>query len=235
MVKKSLRDKLRLKIRRLSPELRPGAEASVEELEGKCDLTVESLERLILDSHVKASSRAAAAWVSGLLREQTLLPALKQVLLERSPLELVWEAAKSLVAMTADASIFRHMLIESKDSEVRRVAVYALGSLRDGAAVATLCSILLDPGEPSFLRGQAAEALGYIGSEASVEPLLAAARADAAEVRFWSVFALGRIGDSRAIPVLQDLAVRDHAVLEGWWEVSKEARDALDEIRSLSS
>lgn len=234
-MKKSLRDRLRLKIRRLSPELRPRAEASIEELERKCDLTVAALERLILDSHAEASSRSAAAWVSGLLREQTLIPALKKVLLERSPLELVWEAAKSLTTMATDGEIFHHMLLESKDSEVRRVAVYALGILRDVTAVETLCNILLNPNEPPSLRGQAAETLGCIGTEASVEPLLAATRAEPAEVRFWSVFALGRIGDMRAIPVLQELAAHDHAVVEDWWEISKEARDALDEIRGAPS
>jgi HEAT repeat protein len=64
-----------------------------------------------------------------------------------------------------------------------------------------------------------------------VPQLLKALEDETPEVRFWSVFALGLLGDIRAVPRLEHLAAQDHEVVDGWWEVSREAEESLALLR----
>lgn len=121
------------------------------------------------------------------------------------------------------------------DPAVRREAIYVLGlqfrSVRRIGPV--LCSIVADSDRSPEERGFAADSLAkivYVGRGATTA-LLKALRDNHVETRFWAAFALGQVGDLRAIEPLQ-LATRDEAVLEGWHSVGREAQDALDDFHS---
>jgi len=122
-----------------------------------------------------------------------------------------------------------------RDPAVRREAIYVLGiqfrSVRRIGPV--LCRIVADPDRSPEERGFAADSLAkvvYVGRSATTA-LLTALRDSDVQTRFWAAFALGQVGDLRAIEPLQ-LATRDEAVLEGWHSVGKEAQDALDDFHS---
>jgi HEAT repeat protein len=95
--------------------------------------------------------------------------------------------------------------------------------------------LLNSPVENTAVRGQAAEALAYISSERSLPCLLEAAQSPVPEVRFWTAFALGSIGNPIAEPVLRELATSDHVQVAGWGKISEEAAAALDKISQARS
>jgi len=129
-----------------------------------------------------------------------------------------------LAAMTAD-----------RDRRVRSAATWALGFLGDERAVPRLVEVLVDPEESGTVRGSAAEAIGHLAAAPALPEtsagLLAAARDPDVEVRFWAVFALGCVGGNDVVTDLEKIARTDRAVPEGWWEVGREAKDALRSIR----
>jgi HEAT repeat protein len=188
------------------------------------------LEDLLLDSNAKEELRSKGAWLSGVLLETPLIGTLEALVREETPKSLLWEASKALVAMDCRQQVFVDLLLHGKDSEARRVAAFALGSLREKSAAPTLIAIVSSQNEPANLRGQAAEALGYIGDKESVVALLGATQDSDPSVRFWAVFALGEIGDPQARGTLEKLAESDHEKVEGWWEISKEAQAALKRL-----
>jgi HEAT repeat protein len=102
--------------------------------------------------------------------------------------------------------------------------------MRDTESVALLAEVLSGRKEPIEVRGQVAEALGYIGDPRAFAALAKAALDQSAEIRFWSVFALGTLGDERARPILERLERDDLAIVEGWGTVADEAALALEEL-----
>ncbi len=79
-----------------------------------------------------------------------------------------------------------------------------------------------------------AEALANLRDRRAVRPLIAGLKDASTGVRFWSAFALGQLGDTRALPELKRLEAADKAALPGWWKVSKEASDAIELILAAS-
>jgi HEAT repeat protein len=83
--------------------------------------------------------------------------------------------------------------------------VVALGESGDLAHVGELIESLGDP--DGNVRRLAASALGKLRATEAVEPLLELLAGETGpQVRQYSIVALGRIGDSRAIPSLQRIA-----------------------------
>jgi HEAT repeat protein len=129
-------------------------------------------------------------------------------------------------------------LLRSHDSPlVRARAAWTLGFHPQGAeALDTLLKTLADQEEDPDVRAHAAEALGHMADrlgerEGDVLAALLRSLTDAsAYVRFWSAFALGNLGDPRAIPALERLAERDTHSVPGWWSIRKEALDSIGQI-----
>jgi HEAT repeat protein len=118
------------------------------------------------------------------------------------------------------------------------MAAWALGFHSSGErAVGTLLAVLRDPAEDTDVRCHAAEALGHIAPTRDRPEVLAAllhALGDRSpEVRFWAAFALGNLGDERAIPALQRLADRDSSSVPGWWSIRREALESIEQIRLI--
>ena len=95
--------------------------------------------------------------------------------------------------------------LRDRDSDVRQQAATALGLLRADEALGALIEALGD-GDP-FVRGSAATALGRLGHVEAFEPLLAALGEpnEMGVIHHHVAFALGEIGDMRAVPALADL------------------------------
>ena len=120
-------------------------------------------------------------------------------------------------------------------ADVREEAIYVLGnqfrSVRQVGPV--LCRIVADSQRSGHERGLAADALAklvFVGRSATTA-LLRALSDGEIETRWWAAFALGVVGDLRALGPLK-AATNDESVLEGWWSVGKEAQDALESFRS---
>jgi HEAT repeat protein len=129
------------------------------------------------------------------------------------------------------------LLASHERPEVRAKAAWALGFHAQGPqAAGSLLRTLADRDEDADVRAHAAEALGHLADRLGErEPdvlgaLLHGLRDPSPEVRFWSAFALGNLGDEAAIPALELLAARDEESVPGWWSIRKEANDSIKQI-----
>ncbi|NDJ52947.1 MAG: HEAT repeat domain-containing protein [Chloroflexi bacterium] len=125
-----------------------------------------------------------------------------------------------------------HILREDRNQQVKLWTIHALGWLDDPRAVDPLINLLSNRKQHPELRAQAAESLALLKATGAVPALIEALYDDHADVRFWAVFALGQIGDQRALPMLERLAQRDTQRTPGWWEVGLEAAAAIQMILS---
>jgi HEAT repeat protein len=90
--------------------------------------------------------------------------------------------------------------------ETRAAAAYVLGFGRFSGARGALEAALDNVEESPSVRGHAAEALAYIHNRESVDVLLEHLQDQDAGVKYWCAFALGQIGDRKALPSLKHLA-----------------------------
>jgi HEAT repeat protein len=110
-------------------------------------------------------------------------------------------------------------------------AAYALGVLNGAASTIALEQCLSNKSESSRVRALAAEALVTSHRNRSHSVLLRNLKDSSAEVRFWCAYALLEIQERKAVATLLRLAEHDNRVVKGWWSVSKEARDAIANIK----
>jgi HEAT repeat protein len=149
-------------------------------------------------------------------------------------------------------SLIQLMLDPSRSARQRQAAAYALSFTWSGLADVrymtsigkAFVTILQNQHESPGLRGQVAEGLAYLHGPCAGaardrrrrayweagQILITALGDPAAEVRFWSAFALGSIRYRAALPVLRKLARRDKGRFGNWWTVGEEAADAADHI-----
>jgi HEAT repeat protein len=226
-----LEDQLDAALAELPPKVRAAARRDVASLRKAAELTPEALGVLLTDELAEPRLRSLAAWLAGLVREPELIPALESVVMTTSETEVLWEAAKALCRLETDPAVFRELLESESSAERRKAAAFALGSLGDNSAARLLIKVLASEDEDAGLRAQVAEALGYLRNSMAFYSLMSAAVEGPPEVRFWSVFALGNLGDERARPLLERISRTDHVEVEGWWPVSQEAISALEELR----
>jgi HEAT repeat protein len=129
------------------------------------------------------------------------------------------------------------ILVSGRSPEARKRAAWALGFLNDEEAASALLRTLGDRKDEADVRAYAAEALGHMAPHSphdeALAALLRALNDPAPEIRFWSAFALGNLGDERAIPALQQLAARDSESVPGWWSIRKEALDSIEQIKLI--
>jgi len=150
--------------------------------------------------------------------------------LETGTQEEIWEAAKELESLVLDVSLSLLRRLRDPKRETRAAAAYVLGFGHFASARVPLEEVLEDVKEDAFVRGHAAEALGYIGDRESVKVLLKQMEDREAGVRYWCIFALGQIGDARALPALRRVVeARDDEYYEGH-SLRSEAQDAVAQI-----
>jgi len=183
--------------------------------------------------------RAEACWLLGKYREKKAIPVLLRALKDNAA-EVRWEAAKALAAISRSDSIepLIQIMRHGKTANIREAAAYALSSMfskRSKQAAQSLLSVLNDKKEKAIVRAQAAEGLGNLQYHPAFNSLMSALNDKNVEIRFWSVFALGKLGDLRAVPKLRDMAQHDSGALPRWGSIKKEARDAISAINRKCS
>lgn len=144
----------------------------------------------------------------------------------------LWEACK-LLSNQADPNVVPQLLdilTSYRDVKRRVAAAAALGSLRSSAALESLSQILDDRLEPSELRDQAAESLGYLSDSKARAVLVKNLSDQNADVVFSCAFALRTVGQPDDIPYLQRLARNSSLINSYGASVAQEAREAIEQI-----
>jgi HEAT repeat protein len=150
---------------------------------------------------------------------------------ENGSRENIWEAAKELSTFATDmASSLISLLEKAERAETRAAAAYVLGFGRFASARASLEQVLDKTTEEVSVRGHAAEALAYIQGRESVDVLLKHLEDRDPGVKYWCTFALGQIGDAKALPALKQLAERVGSQSYEKHSLRAEVLDAIAEI-----
>ncbi len=164
--------------------------------------------------HVRASVAVALGKIDAKRGVQPLIEALEADADER----VRRYAAKSL-GQIADPTAFEPLVaaLKDEDSHVRETAASALGALGDPRAIPQLIPLLSDryPGPQEW----AAAALIRIGRPA-VEALTAALGKGDSRTPAWAAYALGKIGDRRAIGPLVEAAEKARRS-RSWWVLER--------------
>lgn len=219
----------------MDPELQNHLRDRLRVLEQQGIESADSL-REVLTEEKSSDLLAECCWLAGFVDDDLLARKLVTVLQHSSDAVVVWEAAKALsVKRLHETEISRviETLMRTHGDTLNRIAsAYVLGAVGGDDAAQVLSDVLRDVETEATLRGQAAEALGNTGSVLAVTPLIESASDLSPEVRYWSVFSLGKIGDSSAREVLRR-AVNDEAVLPDGSSVADEARIALAHLDTI--
>lgn len=236
MPEDSLEEQLAAIVARIAPETRAAANADVAWVLAAGIRTQDELLACITDAHARAEVRAAACWLLGVLAAPGAVLPLHSALHDADP--RVRQAAARALGELGDVTSTRALLdaLERETvGEVRCAVVYALGLLGDERALEPLLLVLRGTGEQAQTRAMAAEALADLRLARAIDPLIAALSDPEPQVRFFTVFALGEIGDERALPELLRLAEgehADHTVVPGYSSVAEEAARAINAIRA---
>jgi HEAT repeat protein len=193
--------------------------------------SLESLLTALENRQTSISIQLTVCWILGQLNDKRALGVLLKAL-ESQDSYLSWEAAKSIATLGGNEAV-QHLiqiLSEGKDPHNRAASAYVLGILGDKQALDSLIYALSNSDIPE-VRSHAAEALGHMADSRAIHTLILSLKDNSAEVRFWSTFALGEIGNSVAIPELKKLAATDKACLPDLGLVSKEAENAIERIQ----
>jgi len=107
-----------------------------------------------------------------------------------------------------DPKAIKFLVSELRDvnKDIRRSAVMKLGMMGGETAIRTLINIVTDWNEDLIVRGRAAQMLGIMGDPRAVDPLIRALNVPGYQAQLNAVEALGKLGNTRAVPFLLDIA-----------------------------
>jgi HEAT repeat protein len=184
-----------------------------------------------LQSNPSQTTRLTACWLLGQLRYKRAVKPLLKVF-ESKEKYLIWESAKSLGFIKSKYAIPPLIsFLESGNPIQRAASSYALGLLKESKAVEPLIKVVNNKNESNKIRGLAIEALGLIGDRKAVGSLIKCLDEPKAEIKFWASFALGQIGDGRAVPALKHISKKDTSTFSRYGKVSDEAKRAIETIQ----
>jgi HEAT repeat protein len=223
---------VRTLIERMAPAHR---DVALQDLNSLRERGVTSTEDLIavLNDVSAGENRARAGWLLGRLGSDRAVEHLTAAL--RDPdARLRAEAARSLGTLGDPRAVpdLVETLRKDTDPDARMSAAHALGLVGDDRVVDPLLEKLADRDENPRVRGAVAEALAGPQVRRAVPHLIAALGDASVEVRFWAAFALGELGDPKALGALERLAQTDRSTLPGWRTVGEEATAAIENIRT---
>ena len=169
-----------------------------------------SIPALIRILEGERGRRYAAAWALGEIGDLAAVPNLVRALGSDDTL-LRKSAVRALVKLGPDAGgAVSAFLRETVAAASQRAAIRVVGELRTAKAVDVLVSI----DDPN--RDAAAWALGRIGGEGALEPLLDALSDPGWQVRREAAQALGSLEDDRAVPALTGALNDTETVVREW-------------------
>ena len=183
--------------------------ADLARLQAAGGTSLDEMARMAANPALDGSLRSLAIWALGRQKTDKARRPLIAALADPD-ISLRGEAARSLGVLVARRAAGRliQVMRGDPDASVRMFAAHALGSLCGPKGVSALREVLANQGEEAKVRGEAAE------------------------VRFWSAYALGHMKAESALAALESLAASDHALVPGWWSVAREAADSIEIIRS---
>jgi HEAT repeat protein len=177
--------------------------------------------------------RVDAALALGKLRAPPAIPALIELLQENDTVFCAGQYAAWALGEIGDAQAVGP-LIEALDKQfVRGPAIEALVKIYDERAVEPLVRLFEETHVPSL-----AKVLGNWGDLRALDALVAAMQDPDPHVRFYTARALGKLGDRRALPVLEWAEANDAAPIDDTRSirgksVSYIAGKAIQAIRAL--
>jgi HEAT repeat protein len=182
--------------------------------------------------------RVVGTWLlPRVIDTRTARKALAKLLLTSASSRVRSEAAQGLASTggTRASEALIEALRGDKDVHVRAASANALGFSGDATRVNDLLPILNLENEDPIVRGSVAEALGHLlvyrrRRNDVIGALTRAAHDSSTEVRFWSVFAIGQIGSSRELALLEQIARYDNEKVPHWGSVRAEASEAIRTI-----
>jgi HEAT repeat protein len=231
-----LRDALTSLAASVTPDTRRIAQRDVQALLDRGVTSEGDLRDVATDGDAPTLLREIALWALARLPVAGARATLAAALAD--PDDRIRASAARSLALIGDSEEVDALVdaLEHDDaSDVREASAHALGLIGDSRAVSAVSRTLVDDREEPAVRGMAAEALGDLGERSAVKPLVSALSDPAVEVRFWSAFALGRLGDPAASPALRRLAESDDAELPGHGSIREEAEAAAATIAQRSS
>jgi HEAT repeat protein len=181
--------------------------------------------------------RRTAAWALGELADRRAIPTLVETLKDERE-EVASEAA---LALSAFGELAAPLLISSLSSDqpsVRQMAVKALGNM-GYLAMGPLLDIAQDEQQPDHTVRGAAEALGLLGDQRAVAPLVALLRARNGRLAQSAAHALAAIGEPAVEPLIASLPTRSAelalrgAIVDALVDIGEPSIDPL--IQSLDS
>lgn len=110
-------------------------------------------------------------------------------------------------------------------------AAFAMTMVTTSPTIAALERVLDNKAEPPRVRGEVAEALTHTHPPSTRVVRMRNPSDPSKELRFWCSFALGEMGEKRATAALEHLAATDHRLVPAFHPVSREAADAVRQIR----
>lgn len=165
--------------------------------------------------------RAASAFALGAQRHPEVVPPLIEALVDPD-VNVRFEAASAL-GRVPDPRALEPLLTSVKDldEDVRGAVCDALGAIGDARAIPELLTLLKDD-RKSGVRGRAALALGALKAKDAFDTLVKrATRERDPEALAAMCWALGELGDARALPTLEPLTRHTNEV------VKKHAQEAV--------
>jgi HEAT repeat protein len=230
--KAAYEDRLRTVVDRMPQRLRPHAHRDLRSLVARAP-SLRDVRELASSKNADPEVRARAIWALGVLSERGAKRLLLSILADDTSDDLVlWEAGKSLVRLGVAESAVQPLsrMLRKGTVEQWKVAAWVLGmGARSAVARRALEATVTDEKEHVDVRSHAAEALGTLARKASVKVLLKSLSDPEPMVRFWGAYALGEIGDRRAVRALREIA-SDKSRIKGFHSVGAEARSAIKRI-----
>ncbi len=240
----SFKSRIEEVVARLSPALRQSEEKNLLLLQNAGVTSYENLLIFTQDTQQNPELRQFAIWLLARLDDTKAVPSILNALTDTKHSVVRREAALRVAEIgklgaPEAISPLLNVLQTDPDAQVRAAAAYALRRFKGTAnemVVVTLLNTLQNQQEDAAVRGEAAESLGELGAHQAVPALIAALQDPAANIRLESAFALGLIGDTRALPELTYVAATDQGqVLWGGpepWLVKDEANEAIMRIQN---
>lgn len=198
--------------------------------------SVDTLESIIKNGDTPQETRLAGCWLLARLMPPSA-PATFFTLFS-SPIPELRAAGTRYFAEVKgsghDEEIIQ-LLRTDQDREVRFAAAYALGLIGRDSAISSILEAAQDTREETRVRGAAIEALADIRNPRVIQDLIPLLKDPASEVRFWTIFTLGQLGDASIIADLEHLRDTDEAVVPGWRSIREECDEAIRNIHERSN
>jgi HEAT repeat protein len=215
------------------PRLRADVQESVAALKRAGVQTAQAALTVLGERTADERLRLHACSVLGQIRYAPCEPVLLALLGNESDEAVVWEAAKATLQFASRSSVDALIAYIDRGPDLAAAAAaWCVGQRRETQAVAALVSVVVDRRRPAIVRDHAAEALGALRTKDAVDSLIGALSDESPDVRYSAAYALGEIGDRKALEPLK--GVRRDAGMARAGAVSEAVEEAIVALEGTS-